>query len=161
MEAAELEYVGFWARVGATMIDTTLILMVTTPLTFALYGHSFWVHTDSYWVYTNLIGGPPSYLVQWVLPAIAVITFWKTKQATPGKMVISAKIVDAGSGKAPGTGQLIGRYLAYYVSSIPLGLGFLWVAFDRKKQGWHDKLAGTVVVRPKHRSPEQVTFKNT
>jgi len=98
--------------------------------------------------------------VTWVLPAIAVIIFWMTKQATPGKMVISATIVDADSGKAPTTGQLIGRYLAYYVSSIPLGLGFLWVAFDRKKQGWHDKLAGTVVVRPKHRRPEQVTFKN-
>ncbi len=44
-------------------------------------------------------------------------------------------------------GQAIGRYLAYYVSSIPLGLGLLWVAFDRRKQGWHDKLAGTFVIR--------------
>ena len=160
METAALEYVGFWARAGATIIDTVLILMVTTPLMLAFHGDSYWVYSDSYWVYTALTEGPVGFLVTWVLPAIAVIIFWMTKQATPGKMVISATIVDADSGKAPTTGQLIGRYLAYYVSSIPLGLGFLWVAFDRKKQGWHDKLAGTVVVRPKHRGSEQVTFKN-
>ncbi len=161
MEATELEYVGFWARVGATIIDTILILMVTTPLMLAFYGDSYWVNANSYWVYTSLIEGPTELLVEWVLPAIAVIIFWITKQATPGKMVISAKIVDADSGKAPSTGQLIGRYFAYYLSLIPLSLGFLGVAFDRKKQGWHDKLAGTVVVRPKHRGPERVTFKNT
>ena len=43
--------------------------------------------------------------------------------------------------------QLIGRYLGYYVSTIPLMLGFLWVAFDARKQGWHDKMANTVVIR--------------
>ena len=160
METAALEYVGFWARAGATIIDTVLILMVTTPLMLAFHGDSYWVYSDSYWLYTALTEGPIGFLVTWVLPAIAVIIFWMTKQATPGKMVISATIVDADSGNTPTTGQLIGRYLAYYVSSIPLGLGFLWVAFDRKKQGWHDKLAGTVVVRPKHRGSEQVTFKN-
>ena len=61
-----------------------------------------------------------------------------------------------GPGAKPSTGQLIGRYFGYYVSTIPLFLGFVWVAFDPRKQGWHDKLAGTVVVREKHRAPEPV-----
>lgn len=52
-------------------------------------------------------------------------------------------IVDVKTGNAASTGQLIGRYLAYYVSLLPFGLGFIWVAFDERKQGWHDKLAGT------------------
>jgi len=39
------------------------------------------------------------------------------------------------------------RYIGYFVSVIPFGLGFIWIAFDSKKQGFHDKLAGTVVVR--------------
>jgi uncharacterized RDD family membrane protein YckC len=39
-----------------------------------------------------------------------------------------------------------------------LGLGLIWVAFDPKKQGWHDKLAGTVVIRSKNRGPEPVKF---
>jgi uncharacterized RDD family membrane protein YckC len=34
---------------------------------------------------------------------------------------------------------------------LPIFLGFVWVAFDRRKQGWHDKLAGTVVVRPRRK----------
>jgi len=89
---------------------------------------------------------------------MAVITFWLMKQATPGKMAVSARIVDAATGNPASTGQLIGRYFGYFVSFIPLGLGILWVAFDKRKQGWHDKLAGTVVVRNSHRGPEPVKF---
>jgi len=62
-------------------------------------------------------------------------------------MIVRAKIVDARTGGKPSTGQLIGRYFGYYLSMIPLFLGFIWVAFDKRKQGWHDKLAGTVVIR--------------
>jgi len=57
------------------------------------------------------------------------------------------RIVDASSGGKPTTAQWIIRYVGYYISMIPLFLGFAWVAFDARKQGWHDKLAGTLVVR--------------
>jgi uncharacterized RDD family membrane protein YckC len=57
-----------------------------------------------------------------------------------------ARIVDANTYGPPSTGKLVGRYFAYLASIIPLFLGFLWIAFDKRKQGWHDKLAGTVVV---------------
>jgi uncharacterized RDD family membrane protein YckC len=53
---------------------------------------------------------------------------------------------------------LIGRYFAYYLSTILLGLGFLWIIWDPKKQGWHDKLAGTVVVRPVGIKIEKAVF---
>jgi uncharacterized RDD family membrane protein YckC len=76
-----------------------------------------------------------------------VLLFWRFRGATPGKMVISAVIVDARTFGEPTPGQLIGRYLGYYVSTIPFMLGFLWVAFDPRKQGWHDKMANTVVIR--------------
>ena len=52
----------------------------------------------------------------------------------------------------------IGRYLGYYVSIIPFCMGLIWVAFDRRKQGWHDKLAGTVVIRSKALGAEPVRF---
>ena len=73
--------------------------------------------------------------------------FWHYKSATPGKMVISAVVVDATTFGRPSLPQLIGRYVGYYVSAIPLMIGIIWVAFDKRKQGWHDKMANTVVIR--------------
>jgi uncharacterized RDD family membrane protein YckC len=64
-------------------------------------------------------------------------------------MAFGARVVDAQTGARLTTGQSIGRYLGYYVSIFSLGLGFAWVAVDPRKQGWHDKLAGTVVIRPR------------
>ena len=149
----ELEYVGFWARVGAALIDTMLVSAVVIPLLAAVYG---WTYADG--KVSMVAEGPASFFISWVAPAIAVVAFWLYRQATPGKMVISARIVDAETGQPPTPRQAIGRYLAYYVSILPFCLGLLWVGFDRRKQGWHDKLAGTVVVRPKVRGTEPVSF---
>lgn len=142
IDESQYEYAGFWARVGAALIDTILLLFVTLPLLTALYG-------SDYWASERLVQGPADFVVSYLLPAIAVIAFWVARGATPGKMAISAQVVDARTGAKPSVGQSIGRYLGYYVSTIPLGLGLLWVGIDPKKQGWHDKLAGTVVIRRK------------
>jgi len=142
MPEENVVYAGFWIRVWAAMVDSILILLLSFPLLIWVYG---WAYFDL--ENTALVAGPADFVITWILPAIAVVVFWITRQATPGKMIISAKVVDATSGNALSTGQCIGRYLAYFVASIPLGLGIIWVAFDKRKQGWHDKLAGTVVVR--------------
>ena len=91
-----------------------------------------------------------------MLPAIAVIFFWVYKSATPGKMALKLSIVDEKSGLKPSIKQSIIRYLGYYISSIPLLLGIIWVGIDKRKQGWHDKMAGTVVV--KNNKIEPVVF---
>jgi len=80
------------------------------------------------------------------VPAAATVLFWRFYGATPGKIAIGARIVDARSGGAPSTGRLVGRYFAYLISAVPLFLGFVWIAIDRRKQGWHDKIAGTLVI---------------
>ena len=147
----ELEYAGFWIRVWASLIDSVLAVLVIVPLVGMLYG----------WDRLGLLGetmqGPSSYLADLLL-AVAIIAFWVAKSATPGKMAIHAKIVSAKTGGTPSKAQFIVRYLGYYVSTIPLGLGLIWVAFDPRKQGWHDKLAGTVVVRPKGGGTQPVKF---
>lgn len=155
MPETDLEYAGFWIRVWASVIDTILLLLITLPLLIGIYG---WEYLDP--EKTGIVAGPSDFLISWVLPAIAIITFWIYRAATPGKMAISAKIVDAQTGGAPTPGQYIGRYFSYFISTLPLGLGIIWVAFDKKKQAWHDKLAGTVVVRKKDRGPEKVQFSN-
>jgi uncharacterized RDD family membrane protein YckC len=73
-------------------------------------------------------------------------------------MAISATIVDARTGGKPSTKQFVIRYLAYGLSFLGLGLGYLWIVFDARKQGWHDKLADTVVVRRKAGASEEVRF---
>ncbi len=153
MPEQELEYVGFWLRVGASIIDTIAILLVVTPLMIAIYGKGYFQGMQG-----SVLAGPADFLISWVMPAVAVIAFWLYKQATPGKMVILARVVDAATGHPLTTGQAIGRYLGYFVSTMPLGLGLIWVAFDRKKQGWHDKMAGTVVVRSKQPGSSAVHF---
>jgi uncharacterized RDD family membrane protein YckC len=153
-QGEELEYVGFWLRLLASLIDTVLFAMIFYPVLYTFYGRE-------YFSGEQLIGGSGDFILTHVLPAIAVIVFWVYRSATPGKMAIHAKIVDAKTGLPPSTGQLIGRYLAYYVSTIPLCLGFLWVAWDPRKQGWHDKLAGTVVVRPKGGGTKKVVFETS
>ena len=153
IDETQYEYAGFWARVGAALIDTILLGFIAIPLLLMAYG-------SDYWMSERLVQGPADFLISYILPAIAVIAFWVARGATPGKMAIAAQVVDARSGMKPTVGQSIGRYLGYYVSTIPLGLGLLWVGIDPKKQGWHDKLAGTVVIRRKNRS-EPVGFSAT
>lgn len=119
------EYVGFQRRLAAFAIDALLAFVVIAPL--ALFG---------------LRG----FVVEALVPALAVLAFWRACGATPGKLALGAKIVDARTGGAPTLLALAARYAAYFLSMLPFFLGFAWIAIDRRKQGWHDKIARTVVV---------------
>lgn len=153
MNADEMEYVGFWPRVGATLIDTLIVLVITTPLLLWAYGWEHFLDPEK-----SFISGPAEFFISWVLPAAAVLWFWLRKQATPGKMAIGAHFVDAETGNPMTMSQAAMRYLGYFVATIPLCLGLLWVAFDARRQGWHDKMASTVVVRRRIRGAQPVSF---
>ena len=153
IHAEEYEYVGFWVRVAAALIDSLLVLAVTLPLLRMIYGAGYFEESAD-----RFIAGPADFLISWLFPAVAVVIFWRARQATPGKMVFDARIVDARTGAPMTLGQSIGRYLGYFVSTIPFGLGLIWVGIDARKQGWHDKLAGTVVIRSRRRRTEPVRF---
>ena len=140
--AGNLEYVGFWKRLIAFLIDVFILTVITIPLLLAIYGRSYIKLAQE----GGGIAGVWDFLIQYVLPTIAVIVFWRYRGATPGKMAISAKIVDAKTGGPASTGRLVVRYFAYLVSMLPLFLGFVWIAIDKRKQGFHDKIAGTLVV---------------
>ena len=140
----ELKYVGFWKRFLAALLDVFLILLITLPFLFLIYGSDFVQDSAE-----DASNSSFDILVNYILPAFVTILLWKYFQATPGKMVFKATIVDKTTGGKPSLGQLIIRYLGYIVSMGPIGFGFIWIAFDKKKQGFHDKLANTVVVQPK------------
>ena len=147
----EYEYAGFWLRVGASIIDMILLMIIIAPIITAIYGVSYWDNQ-------KFIAGFWDFIINWIFPAIAVIAFWVYLQATPGKMVFKAIIVDEKTGNSPDIKQWIIRYLGYIPAFLVLGLGIFWVGWDKKKQGWHDKLANTVVIRPKNKGVEPVKF---
>ena len=62
-------------------------------------------------------------------------------------MLLKLQVVNAKSMGALTGWQAIGRYVGYMISMVVLLLGFFWIAFDQRKQGWHDKLAGTLVIK--------------
>jgi uncharacterized RDD family membrane protein YckC len=130
-----VRYVGFWVRVAASLIDTVLVLFVIVPIMVFLFGNG--------WAYAE---GAAAVIINWVLPGAAFVAFWIARGATPGKMAFSAVVVDASTHETPGFWQALTRYVGYFVSTTPLFIGLVWVAFDARKQGWHDKMARTVVI---------------
>ena len=138
----EVEYGGFWIRTLAAIIDSVLVIIISACILTIIYGTDYWLSDESY-------QGIVDFSLSYLFPIVAVLVFWHYKSATPGKMVTNLTIVDAKTGRKPTTGQFIGRYVAYYISIIPFLLGIIWVGVDKRKQGWHDKLAGTVVIRNK------------
>jgi len=142
----EQEYAGFWIRFGALLIDLIIMAIVLyTPL-LIIYG-------EEYWLGDKVINGFWDVLLGYIIPVVATIWFCLRFFGTPGKMVTKLKIVDAKTGNKLSLGQATGRYVAYILAALPLGLGLIWVGIYKKKQGWHDKLAGTVVIKSKESKP--------
>ncbi len=142
----EQEYAGFWIRVGASLIDLIImVIVIFVPLSL-IYG-------EEYWLEEQMVYGFWDVFLNYIVPFVATIWFWLRFFGTPGKMATKLKIVDAQTGNKISVGQAIGRYFAYIISILPLGLGIIWVGIDKKKQGWHDKLAGTVVIRNNQSEP--------
>jgi uncharacterized RDD family membrane protein YckC len=131
------DYAGFWQRALAFLIDWLLVVVIAMPVIVLAFGAGYFSLDPERRVWD---------IVTWLLIGIAVVGFWRYCGATPGKLALDLKIVDAQTGARPTTGRLVLRFVCYLLSALPLYLGFLWIAIDRRKQGWHDKIAGTVVI---------------
>ncbi len=135
----EVKYVGFWLRTLATVIDSIWLYGIIYTALYFIVGPELF-DPDMPYSITQLV-------FEVIIPAVVVMAFWMWKAATPGKMLLGIKIVDAETyEKVPG-GRLFLRYVAYFISMIPLLLGFFWVGWDKRKQGWHDKIARTVLIK--------------
>lgn len=137
--SSPIKYAGFWSRLVATIVDSIWLYGIIYLILWFLVGPDFFSPDANYTV--------TQFTFEWVIPFAVVMAFWVMKSATPGKMLFKMKIVDAETNGAVSSQRLLVRYLAYFVSTLPLCLGFLWVAWDKKKQGWHDKIARTVIVQ--------------
>lgn len=133
-------YAGFWRRLLASSVDGTIEVLLTWGLAFSLGLNPFdETKTTSQTIYQ---------VISFIITAAFSILFWVNYGgATPGKKLMAIKVVHGEDDKPLNYSVAIIRYFGYFVSLIPLALGYIWVAFDSKKQGWHDKIAGTYVVK--------------
>jgi len=136
MEAAESapKYAGFWIRVLAAIIDGVLL------------GAVGWIINGGHYVGFSFSGpGFLSIIIGWLYYSLMESS---PRQATLGKMVVGIMVTDD-IGKRISFARATGRYFAKILSAVILGIGFLMVAFTDRKQGLHDMLADTLVVKIK------------
>jgi uncharacterized RDD family membrane protein YckC len=124
---AAMPRAGFWVRMGALLLDVLLVGFVMTLL------HPF--HNF--------------HIV--VLAAYGAI-MWKLRGTTVGGIVFDLHVVRL-DGRPLDWETAIVRALGCFLSLFVVFLGFIWIAFDHNNQAWHDKIAGTVVVRAKRAAP--------
>ena len=73
--------------------------------------------------------------------------FWARSGATPGMRMMGIRVVRDLDGGPISTGQAILRLVGYWVSGLVLYLGYIWILIDKRRRGWHDLIAGTVVIK--------------
>lgn len=160
-QANEVKYVGFGTRILANIIDSLFSIIIVYPvfegISFLYGDNTLQVMLASGAIRAEDMSVPQIvelmtrqiiiFSAQGIALAIVVILFWIYRSATPGKMIMKIKIVDAKSGEKPSKKQLIIRCISYLVSFLPLGFGFIWIHYSKKCQGFHDMIAGTAVVK--------------
>ncbi len=146
-------------RFGARLIDTVIIAVVVIILLFVGLGVAFGITSgDPAATDENagafIVAFVISALIAFVLTLLYEVTLIAVKGRTLGKMATGIKVVRADSGSVPGWGKSIGRWIipgaltlipyAGWILSLLVYVSLLW---DKTRQGWHDKAAGTVVIR--------------
>ena len=150
-ESYTVDYAGFWLRLLALAIDGailgTLIWLFNGVWSLA-FGRG-WMGTA---VDAGVAGGGGAayWAIGLLIPFLMItgyfIGFWRWRGRTPGKLALGITIVRF-NGDALSWGGAIMRFLGYIISAGLVLIGFIWIAFDSRRQGLHDKLAETYVIR--------------
>ena len=150
-----IDYGGFWRRVGAALVDMIILVTVLTVLQW-LFAPETITRAD----YGGMDGGagtPGGGTIGWTwwytVEVIAAWLYWagmhsSAWQATLGKMILGMQVTDL-DGQRISFLRATARYLAEILSALLLMIGYIMVAFHPRKQGLHDLIAGTLVVRPR------------
>lgn len=147
------KYAGFWRRFVAYTVDNiiiNIIFFVLSVIILAAFILGSMSGNNNAWI-ADL--NDPARITSiallatafYIVMSIAYFTYFHgIKGRTPGKMLLGLQVLSA-DGIPITFGTAFLRSVGYLLSSI-LYTGFIWAAFDKKKQGWHDKIAGTVVI---------------
>ncbi|MBF0164121.1 MAG: RDD family protein [Magnetococcales bacterium] len=146
-EIPTIRYAGFWFRFLAAIVDTLLCqivsIMLVFPLGFALGASMADTHAnDEIVAVAESIGYLLGVLIHWLWFTIGESSHW---QASLGKKMFGLRVTDE-QGQRIGFGRANARYWSKILSVLLLFIGFIMVAFTKKKQGLHDKIADTLVI---------------
>ena len=139
-------YAGFWIRVLAYLIDSLVMMAVSCPLGILLGLGVVAIGADQNSdsaLFTNGFSNVVSIVIGWLYSSLLESSSW---QATVGKKVLGLKVTDM-DGNRISFGRATGRYFGQILSGLICFIGFIMVAFTEKKQGLHDIMAGTLVVK--------------
>jgi predicted Zn finger-like uncharacterized protein len=140
----EQSYAGFWIRVLAYMIDSILLVTVQTAL-------SLLINMTIGMLGIATEGDPAINTIIWLFGAVLSISyavfFTGYCGQTPGKMALRIKVIRTDGNPVNYGRAALREVLGKFISSILLGIGYLMVAFDNRKQGLHDKIADTYVIK--------------
>ena len=141
------EYAGFWMRLGAYLIDGIILTAINCSL--------YFVPGFVYFTTTGELGSlklvssafAVVILVLCIIISIAYpVCFWRWRGQTPGKMAVGIKLIRTNDSPV-GWGAAAVRFLGYIICWVTVGILFLWIAFDSRKRGVHDRIAGTCVIK--------------
>ncbi|MCI0520726.1 MAG: RDD family protein [Chloroflexi bacterium] len=165
-------YAGFISRLFAFFIDTTIISLTVVSITWFIQVTLNTFRLDAIIDFisryfplvrelVDFITRPLStgLATSMIIPFVYNVFFWVFTGQTPGKSLLGLRIVTL-QGKKLSIWRAVLRYLGYYLSILPLFIGFLWVLADDNRQSWHDKIAGTIVVYAWAARPDELFLKD-
>ena len=142
-EARKCKVIGFNRRLVAALLDGLILLTGTFILVLVvgligvylnIYSNDEIIPVDGLVIICGLL-----------LSVFYYVVAWSKSGQTIAKNVLGIKVVGS-DGQPLSVGRALLRYLGYIISALPLSLGFLWIVFDHKRQGWHDKIASSYAI---------------
>ncbi len=144
MPVAAVAYAGFWRRFLAWLIDAIILGVVGTILS-AVLGLGSGSAGGGSASFNFNAGGTLLNIVLGLLYFTLMIALVNGK--TVGAMALGIRVVPADGGGSVSIGKALIRTIVAYVSGLVIALGYLWMLWDSNKQTWHDKAAGTYVIK--------------
>ena len=120
---------GFWIRFAAALVDGIVLGIISSVL-------------------ANVLHATTSRYLSTLVGLVYVVGFiGSAKGQTPGFMALRLRVVSLSDGGPIGFGRAAIRWVVGLVSAAAILIGYFWMLWDPQKQTWHDKAAGSIVIR--------------
>lgn len=136
------QFAGFWIRVGAYFIDLVVMIIPVLLISF-LFRSVTPAANEIEQAIVEFMDSILSLIVWWIYFAVLHSSQW---QASVGKKAVGLRVVDEKGGRIS-FGRATGRYFAAFLSALILCIGYMMVGWTKKRQGLHDMIAGTYVIK--------------